>query len=298
MKKITLILLLSACANAQAELPTVVDNSSYPASSQAPFNTASAASSSAMYELMARLEQMQTEVQQLTGKVDEQAFAIEELKKRQSKLYSDFDERLQGVENKGGVAPQANTGAVPEATNEAAPAATGSGQATTEVAPVPVVVSTDKAASTSQTPPVETVTPPSAPKPTTEVSTPEKEEYALAYNELRIGHTQQSVDLFRAYLAKYPSGLYANNAQYWLAEAYRVQKDNNAAYQAFTDVIEKYPNGAKVPDALLRLGMIEADKNNIAKAREYFTRIGSEFPKSQVAQIAQKKLLKLDEVKN
>ena len=297
MKKTTLILLLSACANVQAELPAVVDNSSYPASSQAPVSTANAASSSAMYELMARLEQMQTEVQQLTGKVDEQAFAIEELKKRQSKLYSDVDERLQGVENKGGVAPQANTGAVPEATNGAAPAATGSGQAATEAVPVPVVVPSDKAASTSQAPPVETV-PPSASKPTSEVSTPEKEEYALAYNELRIGHTQQSVDLFRAYLVKYPSGLYANNAQYWLAEAYRVQKDNNAAYQAFTDVIEKYPNGAKVPDALLRLGMIEADKNNTAKAREYFTRIGSEFPKSQVAQIAQKKLLKLDEVKN
>ena len=297
MKKSTLILLLSACVNVQAELPTVVDNSSYPASSQAQVNTANTASSSAMYELMARIEQMQTEVQQLTGKVDEQAFAIEELKKRQSKLYSDFDERLQSVENKGGVASQASTGAVPEATNGATPAAIVSGQTATEVASVPVVVPTDKATPTSQAPPVESI-PPSTPKPTAEVSSPEKEEYALAYNELRIGHTQQSVELFRTYLAKYPSGLYANNAQYWLAEAYRVQKDNTAAYQAFTDVIEKYPNGVKVPDALLRLGMIEADKNNTAKAREYFTRIGSEFPKSQVAQIAQKKLLKLDEVKN
>jgi hypothetical protein len=49
---------------------------------------------------MGRLEQLQAEVQQLTGKVDEQAYKIDELKKHQSTLYSDFDERLQGIENK------------------------------------------------------------------------------------------------------------------------------------------------------------------------------------------------------
>ncbi len=300
MKKTSLILLLSACTNVQAELPTVVDNSSYPASSQAPVNTANAASSTAMYELMARLEQMQTEVQQLTGKVDEQAFLIDELKKRQSKLYSDFDERLQSIENKGGVASQIT----PDATSGAG--VSGQSQVATETVPVPVPVPAPvsvgepatKSAPVSTTSTVES-TPVLPPKAlATEVSSPEKQDYATAYNELRTGHTSQSIDMFKAYLTKYPKSLYANNAQYWLAEAYRVQKDNNAAYQAFTDVLEKYPNGAKVPDALLRLGMIEMDKNNAAKAREYFTRIGIAFPKSQVAPIAEKKLLKLDEVKN
>ena len=57
-------------------------------------------------------------------------------------------------------------------------------------------------------------------------------------------------------------------------------------------------DGAKVPDALLRLGMIEQGQKNLVKAREYFTRVLSSYPKSTAAQSAQKKLAKLDEVKN
>ncbi len=286
MKKATLVLLIFACANVHAELPVVIDNSSYPVNTDAPVNTGNTSSSTALYELMARLEQMQTEVQQLTGKVDEQAFLIEELKKRQSKLYTDFDERLQSLENKGGANSQAVTGSISDASSSQVP--------TEAVVASPVVDTVVKPASVVSNDSVSIVNVPAS----ADVSGSEKQEYASAYNELRTGHTPQSIELFKAYLTKYPASLYANNAQYWLAEAYRVQKDNEASYKAFTDVLEKYPNGAKVPDALLRLGMIEMERNNTTKAREYFTRITNEFSKSQVAPIAAKKMLKLDEVKN
>ena len=100
MKKTSLVMLLSAWTSVYAELPPVIDHSSYPPSSPAPVNPANAPSTNTLYELMGRLEQLQAEVQQLTGKVDEQAFRIDELKKHQTKMYSDFDERLQGIENK------------------------------------------------------------------------------------------------------------------------------------------------------------------------------------------------------
>jgi len=58
---------------------------------------------------MGRLEQLQAEVQKLTGKVDEQAYRIDELKKHQSTMYSDFDERLQNIENKANGTDQAIT---------------------------------------------------------------------------------------------------------------------------------------------------------------------------------------------
>ena len=83
-----------------------------------------------------------------------------------------------------------------------------------------------------------------------------------------------------------------------MGEAYRVKQDNDAARKAFNGVIEKYPNGAKVPDALLKLGYLEIEQKNPAKAREYLTRITTEYPKSPAALLAEKKLLKLDEVKN
>ena len=303
MKKASLVILLFAFSSAYAELPVVIDHSSYPPSANpAP---SSAPSTNTLYELMGRLEQFQAEVQQLTGKVDEQAYRIEELKKHQSTMYSDFDERLQGIENKanGVVAPVA--GNSPEAvgtTDNAGKESVPSSQASDSVlvnesTPASSSMSSDATAveSSSTEKAAELV----SPKPQAEaVSGDEKQSYQQAYNDLRNGHTKQSIEQFNAYLSNYPSGVYANNAQYWLGEAYRVDQDNNAARKAFNDVIEKYPEGSKVPDALLRLGMLEMEQKNAVKAREYFTRVTTDYPKSPVASVAAKKLLKLDEVKN
>ena len=284
MKKTSLVLLLSVCSPVYAELPVVIDHSLYPPSA-APTNSANSASTTTLYELMGRLEQLQAEVQQLTGKVDEQAYRIDELKKHQTTMYSDFDERLQNMENKvNGVAANPAEAVGAKAAEPSAPAAPEA-----VAAPAQAVASEDK--------PVEN----QAPKPksdTAQVSSSEKQEYFQAYDELRNGHTSQSIEQFKAYLGKYPTGELANNAQYWLGEAYRANQDNEAARQAFNDVIAKYPNGAKVPDALLKLGYMEMEQKNTAKAREYLTRVTADYPKSPAALLAAKKLLKLDEVKN
>ena len=124
---------------------------------------------------------------------------------------------------------------------------------------------------------------------------PDKQGYFMAYDELRSGHTAQSIEQFKAYLNQYPTGEYANNAQYWLGEAYRVNQDNASARKAFNDVLEKYPNSLKVPDAILKLGYIEVDQKNSVKATEYLNRVISDYPKSPAAILASKKLLKLNE---
>lgn len=281
MKKISLVLLLSACSSVYAELPVVIDHSSYP-SSATPANPANSPSTSTLYELMRRLEQLQAEVQQLTGKVDEQAYRLDELKKHQSTMYSDFDERLQSIENKanGTDQPPSETGA----------------KEGESLAPGPESVPANEPAPADK--PIDNQAPKPKPDVAEQVSGAEKDEYQQAYNELRNGHTNQSIEQFNTYLSKYPAGNYANNAQYWLGEAYRVNQDNDAARKAFNDVIEKYPDGAKVPDALLKLGYIEIDQNNLTKAREYLTRVTTDYPRSPAALLAAKKLLRLDEVKN
>jgi tol-pal system protein YbgF len=252
--------------------------------------------------MMRRLEQLQAEVQQLTGKVDEQAYRIDELKKHQSTMYSDFDERLQAIENKASGTDQpvaenpADSGGVePQGGESPAPAL--------ESAPVNQPVPADKSVSVNESAPKDESAPldkqtPKLKPEAVQVSGAEKEEYQQAYNALRNGHTNQSIEQFNAYLGKYPTGIYANNAQYWLGEAYRVNKDNDAARKAFNDVIEKYPNGAKVPDAILKLGYIEVEQKNLAKAREYLTRVTVEYPNTPAALLATKKLLKIDEIKN
>jgi len=306
MKKTSFALLLTVCGSVYAEFPVVIDNSSYPPSAK-PVNPSISPSANTLYELMGRLEQLQAEVQQLTGKVDEQAFHIEELKKHQTKMYSDFDERLQGIENKSNGTDQPIAESTPDAagTDDAATKENGSLVAAPEPvtanestpAEKPVVENAPASESASVDKPFENQVP--KPKPeAAQVSSAEKQEYQQAYNELRNGHTEQSIEQFKVYLSKYPAGVYGDNAQYWLGEAYRVNQDNDSARKAFNDVVEKYPDGAKVPDALLKLGYIEIDQKNLVKAREYLTRVTTDYPKSPAALLAGKKLLKLGEVKN
>jgi len=298
MKKICLFLLLTACSHVYAELPPVIDHSSYPPSAS-PVSPVNSPSTNTMFEMMKRLEQLQAEVQQLTGKVDEQGNRIDELKKHQTTMYSDFDERIQSIESKANVTDQP-AGESPSGAVGAGGSEANEGESLTPV-PVPANEAAPSAEPAPAPAPAEKPAEAEVPKPradTVEVSGAEKQEYQQAYDELRKGHTNQSIEQFNAYLSKYPTGGYANNAQYWLGEAYRVNNDNNAARKAFNDVIEKYPNGAKVPDALLKLGYLEVEQNNLAKAREYLTRVTAEYPNTPAGRLATKKLLKLDEVHN
>ena len=252
MKKTSLVILLSACSNIYAELPPVIDNSSYPPSAT-PANPANSPSTNTLYEMMRRLEQLQAEVQQLTGKVDEQGYRIDELKKHQSTMYSDFDERLQSIENKasGADQPVAETPAESAGSGDAeiqrgeSPAPASESAPANQPAPADKSVSANETAPKDESTPVAKQVPKPKPDEAMQVSGAEKEEYQQAYNALRNGHTDQSIEQFNAYLGKYPTGVYANNAQYWLGEAYRVNKDNDAARKAFNDVIEKYPEWCK-----------------------------------------------------
>ena len=288
MKKTSLIFLPFIFSSAYADVPVVIDHSLYPQSAT-PNNPASTQSTTTLYELMGRLEQMQSEVQQLTGKIDEQANRIDDLKKHQGTMYSDFDERLQNIENKAnGVTANPNEVAKPSSITTNAKEV----QPTTAA---PVVVPTNSAQKAN---PIEKATANQGLKSqidSPQSQGPDKQGYFMAYDELRSGHTAQSIEQFKAYLNQYPTGEYANNAQYWLGEAYRVNQDNASARKAFNDVLEKYPNSLKVPDAILKLGYIEVDQKNSVKATEYLNRVISDYPKSPAAILASKKLLKLNE---
>ncbi|MGZ5031258.1 MAG: tol-pal system protein YbgF [Methylobacter sp.] len=274
--KALLIMLLCVCsvANAEEPLPPVIDNSMYP---EGEVSTVKPSSNNAVYEMMGRLEQLQAEVQQLTGKIEEQANLIAEMKKSQSTMYSDLDGRIQGLEKK--------AEAVRSPAAENAPMQEGA--VGTEAKTVEPSVAASVAAPEAK--------PASAQKQdAVSASGDEKQQYQQAYEALRNGHNAQAIAEFNALLSKNPKGEYANNAQYWLGEAYRVNQDVDSARKAFNGVIENYPGSSKVPDALLKLGTIEIEQKNQAKAREYLTRVTTDFPSSTAARLAAKKLLLLD----
>jgi tol-pal system protein YbgF len=289
MNKYSFLLLLALCGCAKAQqpdtLPPIIDNSSYPDSAPPPATTA-APSSNAVYELMGRLDRLQAEVQQLTGKVEEQGNQIAELKKQQSTMYSDMDARLQVLE-KGGKPAE------PVATTETPTAPAVPAETTPAVAEAPktIAVPVEPQAAPPATPTAKPVS--AAPQPEVQASGSEKQAYQQAYSFLRSGKTDQSIEQFKNYLSQYPTGGYADLATYWLGEAYRVKPDPNAARQTFNTVLEKYPNSTKVADTLLKLGYVEAEQKNNDKAREYLNRVSTEFPNTAAAHAAAKKLAQL-----
>lgn len=279
-KRALLILSLGLSLSAQAE--AAPNGAGYPTAQPA-------ATDNAIFEVLGRLEQLQSEVQQLRGMVEEQSQTIADLQRKQSNMYSDLDDRMQAL-TAGGQTPPAQSPAPASASAPAAGQVSGTaGQPSAPVAP---------AASTPT--PATTATPaPAAPVVDTKPAAPaaaqgnEKERYQSAYDTLRNGHNVQAIKMFQDLLKDFPAGEFADNSQYWLAEAYKINREFDAARAAFNKVVSQYPNSSKVPDALLKLGYIEFDLQNTAKARDYLTRVTTSYPGTTAAHLAEKKLAQM-----
>lgn len=274
MKKIPTLLLCCVSSLAFADsLAPVIDNSNYPTGAPTATRVAVSAPMNSTFELMTRLDEAQVEIQQLNGKIEEQTNLIAEMKKKQSTMYADFDDRLQQVETK-----------------------LSGGRASTSVeTPAPVAKEPEPVEAAAPPPkPVVSVVPTGAATPADE----KKQQYLQAFEAFRNGQVVEAISQFNTLLSKDPTNLYANNAQFWLGKAYRVNKDVGSAKKAFNAVLEKYPNSQKVPETLLELGIIEMEAKNSAKAKEHFTRVMTDFPNSKPAQTAAKKLQQLNEMPN
>jgi TolA-binding protein len=215
MKKFPTLLLCCVSSLALADsLAPVIDNSNYPtgAPTQAPISISAPMNST--FELMTRLDEAQVEIQQLNGKLEEQANLIAEMKKKQSAMYADFDDRLQQVETK-------LSGAKPAISETSAPVA--KEPEPTEAAPPPK--------------PAVSVAPSAAATSTDE----KKQQYLQAFEAFRNGQVVEAIAQFNTLLSKDPNNLYANNTQFWLGKAYRVSKDSASAKKAFNALLEKYP---------------------------------------------------------
>jgi len=116
------------------------------------------------------------------------------------------------------------------------------------------------------------------------------ESYRAAVELVKAGSHGPAVDGLRAFLRRYPRHDYADNAQYWLGEAFYAQKDYPHALAEFRTVIETYPRGNKVPDALLKVGYCYQALGQTEKARAVLEQVVNLYPKTEPAALATKRL--------
>lgn len=204
--------------------------------------------------LFNQVQQLQQEVMRLNGIVEQQAYELRTLKEQSLERYMDIDRRLAA----GGGAASGATGS-----GSTAGAANGAGGAA--VAPV---------------------IPPAGSQAAEQPG--EGDAYRAAYALVRGQEFDQAVAAFTQFLQTYPDGRYAANAHYWLGELYLVidPADPEASRQSFMLLLSQYPDNAKVPDALYKLGRVHFIKGNSQRSREYLERVMREYPDSSAARLA------------
>ncbi len=115
-------------------------------------------------------------------------------------------------------------------------------------------------------------------------------DYRAAVELVKSGSKDEAVTALRKFLGEHPRHEYADNAQYWLGEAFYAAKDYKNALVEFRATIETYPRGNKVPDALLKVGYCYAALGQTEKARAVLEQVVNLYPRSEPAALAAKRL--------
>jgi tol-pal system protein YbgF len=252
--------LLVVSGAASAALPPVVDGSGRVIAS--PAQQASASSMLGMYN---RLEQLQREVQQMRGQIEEQNYLIETLKKRQRDLYLDIDGRIAQLESGNSSASiKASLGSLAQAANSGISAQSS----------------------------------PSAPSQTKVSGGQDKVAYDEAFSSLKSGDYQQSIADFSQFVTTFPTSVYIPNALYWLGEASYVSRNFKRALDEFTKVVSQYPAHSKAKDAMLKIGFIQYENKQWQQARETLEKVIASYPDTTVSSLAQKRLERMRQEKH
>jgi len=118
----------------------------------------------------------------------------------------------------------------------------------------------------------------------------DQDNYQMAFDLLRDGRYVESATAFDQFLTVFPSSPLADNAQYWLAETYYVQRQFTTALPAFQEVVNRYPESTKLPDALLKIGFCNYELQQWGEAQDALQRVAREFPATTAARLATQRL--------
>lgn len=228
------------------------------------------------WDLIQKNQQLENQIRELRGKIEEQDHAIDQLNKELTNRYTDLDQRLELLNQK--LEPESNQ---PE-------------QAPTENAPVDSSTATDQTttaskATTNSTAPTTAQNPATPANSSNNTSDPvalEKAAYTIALDAYKKGGAKQAIAPMQNFIKNYPNSIYTGNAYFWLAEfQLAIDPPNyNEAKKNYEIVAAKFPNSSKAPRALYQLYSIAKDVNkNTQTANVYKSKLLSTYPKSEEA---------------
>lgn len=188
----------------------------------APVTTGSELSGTQAARIEVRLSQFETQLRDLTGQIEQQTFRFNQLSQKVAGLTADMEARLQAIE--------AGAGTAPSSASQPAPSSTPGTIGTISEADLAANQTAALTGGTAQ------------------------DQYDQAFGLLSKTQYKQAASAFNAFLEQHADHELAGNAKYWLGETYYVQGQYTEAAVTFAEGFQDYPNSAKAPDNLLKLG--------------------------------------------
>ena len=252
-----------------------------------------------------RMDRLETEMRELTGRVEDAINGVEQLRRRLEQVNSDVDVRFgQGQSAPppprspgGGAVASATTGTLPA---RGAPPATSAAPVAPRNPPMPPGTPVPPPPYTYTPTGLGTLTPPKSPggpqpftpepenaatggaiRPPSSGGLPAgsaSEQYNFAFGLLKQADYPAAETALKSFIRQHPNDGLAGSAQYWLGETYYARGNYAEAAIAFAEGYKRYPKGTKAADDLLKLGMSLARVDQKQNACTALAQLDRDFP--------------------
>lgn len=191
-------------------------------------------------ETQTRIQQMEDEIRNLRGMIEEQGFTLSRMSTKMDRVLGDVEMRLGDLEGNGGANVRTLSSAEDDGNAEnpsLSDIPTAAGDATSDYRDEDVLASRSGASTLGRS------------------DDKIAAEYESAFAHLKGGDYEQAGGEFLAFIKKYPDHVLSGNAKYWLGETFYVRGDFQRAARVFAEGYKEYPQSGKRADYLLKLGL-------------------------------------------
>ncbi|MCH8181510.1 MAG: tol-pal system protein YbgF [Proteobacteria bacterium] len=119
----------------------------------------------------------------------------------------------------------------------------------------------------------------------------EKRDFDEALARLRAADFTAGAAALNSFLKRYPNTGYRESAQYWQGNAHYGLREYKEAIQSFKALVERAPDHARTPEALLSIANCQVELKDSDAARRTLEQLVKQYPQTEAAQAARDRLL-------
>ena len=216
-----------------------------------PGAVSSGGASSADIEI--RLQQIETEMRDLRGAMEQQSYEVRQLKNQLERVSSDLELRMNDLEGRG--ASAGNGASATRYTTMGSPSSSASSNVASSAGNVTSAVGDDYQWSSGNAGNGQQLGSYKETSGGASAADLAAATYENAFSMVKNRQYDRAQVEFETFLGEYPNHALAGNAKYWLGETHYVRGNFETAARIFAEGYQRYPKGSKAADNLLKLGL-------------------------------------------